>query len=236
MRRLTLTAAAALLILAAPGLAAAGSLQVTPVTIDLNGGRKSATLTLTNVDSAPVNVQARVFRWTREGGKERLEPTTDVVASPPATRMAPGAVQTIRVVRVSNTPARAEESYRILIDELPDPERQRAGEVAMVLRQSIPIFFTQRAGSPKVTWRVEPAASGHELVARNTGARRLRLADLQLKSGTGGVVFSQPGLSGYVLAGGEMRWSVSLPAGAVGLTVSAATDLGAVNVALAPPS
>ena len=234
MRRLLLT----LLMLAAPGVAAAGSLQVTPVTIDLNGGKKAATLTLTNVDGEPVNVQARVFRWTREGGQERLEPTSDMVASPPAMRLAPGAVQTIRVVRVSNTPARAEESYRILIDELPDPERSRAGQVAMVLRQSIPIFFANRGGTPKVSWRVEPRTGGHDLVARNNGARRLRIADLQLKSQTGGVVHHVPGLAGYVLAGGEMRWSLSLPNGAAGagLTVSAASDLGAVNVALAPPS
>ena len=229
---------AALLVLVLPAAASAASLQVTPVTVDLNAGRKAATLTLTNVDSEPVNVQARIFRWTREGGQERLEPTTDVVASPPMTRMAPGAVQTIRVVRVSNTPARAEESYRILIDELPDPERQRAGEVAMVLRQSIPIFFADRSGAPKVSWRVEPRAGGHDLVARNSGARRLRIADLQLRNPAGGVLYGQPGLAGYVLAGGEMRWSLSIPAGAAGagLTVSAATDLGAVNVALAPPS
>jgi fimbrial chaperone protein len=225
-----------LLMMLTPAVAAAASLQVTPVTVDLNGGRKAATLTLTNVDAEPINVQARVFRWTRVNGEEKLEPTTDVVASPPMTRMAPGAVQTIRVVRVSNTPGSAEESYRILIDELPDPARQRAGEVGMVLRQSIPIFFTQRAGVPQVTWRVEPGAGGHELVARNTGARRLRLANLQLKSGTGAVVFTHPGLSGYVLAGGEMRWPLPAGAAGAGLTLSAASDLGVVNVVLAPPS
>lgn len=233
MRRLL----AAALMLLTPGAAAAASLQVSPTTIDLNVGRRAAAMTLTNVDTAPVNVQARVFRWVREGGQERLEPTTDVVASPPAIRLQPGAVQTIRVVRVSNTPAPAEESYRILIDELPDPERRRAGEVAMVLRQSIPIFFVNRPGAPKVGWRVEPRSGGLDLVARNTGARRLRLADLELKNAKGGVIFRQGGLAGYVLAGAEMRWPVSINAGDAGpgLTVSGASDVGAVNVALAPP-
>ena len=230
-------AIAALFALAAPA-AHAASLQVAPVTVDLNAGKKAAVMTLTNVDGAPLNVQARVFRWTREGGQERLEPTTEVVASPPAVRLQPGAAQTIRVVRVSPKPASGEESYRILIDELPDPERRRAGEVAMVVRQSIPIFFTGRPGRPQVSWRVEPRSGGHDLVARNTGGRRLRIADLQLKSSAGGVLLRQGGLAGYVLAGGETRWPVSLNAGeaGAGLTVSAASDVGAVNVVLPPPS
>ena len=236
MRQLLSTLVALALLL--PQAAAAASLQVTPVTVDLNGARRTATMTLSNGDTEPLAVQVRVFRWTRVNGQEVLEPTRDVVASPPAAKLAPGASQLIRIVRVTDRPAEKEEGYRVLVDELPDPARRKAGEIALVLRHSIPIFFSTRPGSPQVSWRIEQTAAGHELVAVNTGARRLRLADLQLKTRKGEVVYRQGGLAGYVLAGAEMRWNLKLTPENAGtsLALSAASDLGAVNATLAPPT
>ena len=236
MRQLlsTLFALACLL----PQAAAAASLQVAPVTVDLNANRRAATMTIINGDSDPVAVQVRVFRWTRVNGQEVLEPTRDVVASPPAAKLAPGASQLIRVLRVTDRPASKEEGYRVLVDELPNPQKRKAGEISLVLRHSIPIFFSSRAGNPQVSWRIERTAAGHELVAVNTGARRLRLADLQLKTRKGELVHSQGGLAGYVLAGAEMRWNLKLTPENAGnsLALSAASDLGAVNATLDPPT
>ena len=237
MRRLV--PALAVLTLLAPAAAQAGSVQVSPTTVDLSAARRAATVTVRNGDTEPVKVQVRVFRWTRVDGEETLTPTTDVVASPPAAELKPGAAQLIRIVRVTDKPAAQEEGYRVLIDELPDPERRKAGQIALVLRQSVPIFFTSTpGGAPQVSWRLVPGAAGHELVARNTGARRLRVADLQLKSAAGDIVHRQNGLAGYVLAGQEMRWAVTLNTEHTSrrMTVSAVSDIGAVNVDLGPPS
>ncbi len=54
---------------------------------------------------------------------------------------------------------RAEESYRVLVDELPDPSRKKAGTVALVLRYSVPVFFRNPdAKAPDVV--VQPVAEG----------------------------------------------------------------------------
>jgi P pilus assembly chaperone PapD len=86
--------------------------------------RPPARLTLRNDEDTEVTVQTRVLRWSQNAGKETLEPTPDVVASPPAVTLAPGADYVVRVVRVSKQPVHGEESYRVIVDQLPRTGRQ----------------------------------------------------------------------------------------------------------------
>lgn len=215
------------LLLLAPGLAQAASLRVAPTNIELIAPDSAAALTLRNEAKQPINVQMRVFRWTQQDGIERLEPTSDVVASPPATKLGPGANYLVRVVRVSKAPVASEESYRVIIDELPDPSRKKAGTVSLVLRYSVPVFFRNaEAAAPNVSWSLSGKGRGLLLTARNTGQSRLRLSDLTLTQG-GRKLGSRIGLVGYVLGGATMQWPIAgkaLSGGAVSL--SAQSDFG----------
>ncbi|MBP1852591.1 fimbrial biogenesis chaperone [Rhizobium halophytocola] len=121
----------------------ATSLRVSPVRLDLNGGTATSTIRLWDSGSTPTNVQVRVYRWTKVNGRDRLDPTTDVVASPPVTKLAPGRENLIRVVRVAKKPISGTETYRLLIDELPDPKKRVAGQVNVVIRHSIPVRFSE---------------------------------------------------------------------------------------------
>jgi fimbrial chaperone protein len=47
------------------------------------------------VGAAPINAQIRVFKWAQENGEEKLEPTEEVVASPPLATLAPNTDYTI---------------------------------------------------------------------------------------------------------------------------------------------
>jgi len=99
--------------------ASAASLQVTPVLLEVVAPGAAATVTLRNNGARPIATQVRVFRWIQESGGERLEPTEDVVASPPAVELQPGQDYVARVVRVTKKPVVGEESYRLFVDELP---------------------------------------------------------------------------------------------------------------------
>lgn len=215
--------------------AEAASLRVAPTTVELIAPDSAAVLSLRNEAKRPLNVQVRVFRWSQDGGVESLDPTETVVASPPAAKLSPNADYTIRVVRVSKAPVRTEESYRVVIDELPDPSRRQAGTVTLVVRHILPVFFRNPdAGGPDVTWSVKAAGSGLALIARNSGGSRLRLADVSLKQG-GKVVGNRKGLVGYVLGGATMQWPIgraSRISGSV-LTLSAQSDTGPINEKIA---
>lgn len=213
----------------------AASLRVSPTNIDLVAPGSAGVLTLTNEAKRPINVQIRIFRWTQANGVERLEPTNDVVVSPPSTKLTGGKDYAVRVVRVSKQPVAAEESYRVVVDELPDPSRKQGGTVTLVVRYSIPVFFRgQDASPPKVAWGVAKTKGSLMLTARNTGDTRLRLAEVQLSQG-GRVLGSRGGLVGYVLGGASMQWPIgaskSISSGRVAL--KALSDAGPVNADVA---
>lgn len=200
---------------AAPG-AHAGSLSVSPTLIDQRAPAKTATVTVQTEGRDPLSVQVRLFRWSQADGKDRLEPTRDVVASPPLLKIAPGTDYTVRIVRVAKQPVTGEESYRLLIDQLPDPKDRKANQVSLVIRHSIPVFF--RAGDERkaaLAWSAARTSKGLVLTARNDGDSRLRLTNLVIKDGAGKVLRRIDGLAGYVLGHSVMSWTVSGAAGQV---------------------
>ena len=196
----------------------AAVLQLAPIPIEIQAPQSAAVLNLGNRSSADVALQTRVFRWTQEQGEDRLTPTTDVVVSPPITTVPAGKTLVVRVVRVSKQPAQSEETYRVLVDELPPEKRATKGQSLQILmRYSVPLFYTPAgaaAAEAPLAWRLQPAAGGAlKLSATNPGSRRVRLSNLQLQDASGKALLA-PGdqLSGYVLAGQAMQWTVK-PAG-----------------------
>lgn len=238
MHRLLARALFALCAASACLAACAANLRVVPVLVEPPAGVRAGTVTLTNLQQRPLRAQFRVMRWTVENGRTVLQPTQEVAASPPQLTLAPGQEYVVRVVSVRAPAAGREESYRLIVDELPPIGPQRSGTVQLTLRQSIPVFFSDvRDRAARVDWNLVRDGNNLWLVGRNSGARRLRIADLSVDSG-GRAVFSRPGLVGYVLAGSESRWPV-VPvvnvAPGTTVRVKALTDTGDMEVSLVVP-
>ena len=225
---------------ASTGAAPAAQLRVEPVLLEMNAPAAAGTLNLRNDEDDAVTVQTRVLRWSQNAGKETLEPTTDVVASPPAVTMAPGTDYVVRIVRVTKQPVRGEESYRVIVDQLPRAGRQ-SRSVNLLIRQSIPVFFRGRELSlPAVTWSIGSDAGKLVVLASNTGDERLRIASLRLRDSSGGVVSFGNGLVGYVLGRSSMSWiAPSYPRGfATGgpVSIAAETDRGPTHAVAQSPA
>ena len=208
MRRLlALLAVVPGLVFAQDGRAA--SLQVSPVTVDLTAPAQAASVNLRNNGDRPVNVQVRVYGWTQSGGDDQLAPAKDVVASPPAATLQPGTTYTIRVARTAAPVTAGEETYRLLVDELPDVNvRRPADAVNLVIRYSIPVFFADRSAGAELRWDVRRDGGGLVVEATNTGNRHAKIANLTVASPAGRVSFGQ-GLNGYVLPGATRRWTAA---------------------------
>ncbi len=212
----------------------AGALRVAPVLLDVSAPQQASSLRVWNDGAKPVNVQVRVMRWRQVDGADLLEPTDDVVVSPPISTLSPGGENLIRVVRVSKAAVQAEESYRLLVDELPDPAEARGGAVTLVLRHSIPVFFGAGVGGADVAWQASSVPGGIRVTAMNGGTKRLRIANLKIVGG-GGVIGQQDGLVGYVLSGQSASWVVPASGQAAGqLVVSADSETGRFDVVAAP--
>ena len=208
--RSTVTALfASVLAFAAGAPAGAGSLQVEPVLVDITAPGAASTVTVRNEDTTPINAQIRVFKWSIVNGKEQLSPTDDVVASPPSVTLTPKGQYVVRIVRMSKQPVVGEESYRLLVDQLPDLSQQRNGAVNLMVRYSIPVFFgATNKKNPTVTWSVTPNGDKVTLTARNSGDRRMRISALTLRDAGGKSLSFGSGLAGYALGQSAVSWTV----------------------------
>lgn len=215
----------------------AAQLSVEPVLLELNAPTAAGTLTLRNDEDVDVTVQTRVFRWSQIQGTENLEATTDVVASPPAVRMAPHSDYTVRVVRTSKQPVRGEESYRVIVDQLPDARRQSPLAINILIRQSIPVFFrAAQLTRANVSWSLAYERGKVVVTASNSGDERLQIASLRLRDAAGSTINFGNGLVGYVLGRSSMSFIAATPprgfgAGGGPVSITAESNNGPVHAA-----
>lgn len=226
--KILLTAA---FLLAASTAARAGALQVEPVLLDVTAPGAATTLTLRNQGATPIDAQIRVFRWSLVNGEEKLEPTEDVVASPPAVSLTAKGEYIARIVRVSKRPVTGEESYRLLVDQMPDLSQQKNGMVNLLVRYSIPVFFgAANKKSPTVAWSLAKRGDKITVTVHNGGDRRLRISALNLRDANGKTISFGNGLAGYALGQSTKRWTSNARGFAAGpATISAQSDGGPIQ-------
>jgi fimbrial chaperone protein len=159
-----------------------------------------------------------------------------VVASPPVASLAPGSDYSLRIVRLNKTPVAGEEDYRVLVDELPQPEVARiGGMIHLLLRYSIPVFFLgETMAPPRVEWSISDHGGKLVVTAHNEGDRHLRLSNMQIRDARGRQVSFGSGLAGYVLGRSTMRFTAPGRSGGFGTGVAASltaqSDLGPIDV------
>lgn len=159
LRRLAAALAWVLAAAAAAPAGAATPIMIWPVDPVITGPQRAVALWLENRGSTPVSMQVRVFQWRQADGKDQFDAQRDVVASPPISHIPPGQRQMVRLLATQPVPPRAEQTFRVLVDELPaadapvpegpasipgPPERATADAAAVAvrlqIRYAIPLF------------------------------------------------------------------------------------------------
>jgi fimbrial chaperone protein len=209
--------------LSLPALPArAGTIEVAPIITDMVAGQSSSVLTVTNRNPQGVAIQLRGFQWSQPAGSDVLTPATELVISPPMFQLAPNVSQTVRLLlRGGAAPADRERSYRLLVDEIPEPGD--GGQVRFALRLSLPVFARGNAPAALVEWGWTPDG---QLSAINRGGRHTRLAELRLSLPGAGAITLPPAETPYLLAGAARRWALPRPGPLRGATISGLSAAG----------
>ncbi|MHC5308361.1 fimbrial biogenesis chaperone [Bartonella sp. LJL80] len=192
-----------------------GMLRVSPVSIDAQAPVSSGTLRMTNSGDKPMMVQVRVFKWRQENGRDIYSRANDVAVSPPMMTLKPHADSVIRVVRTAKTPISSEESYRVVVDQLPDPKLRATSRkaVSFVVRHNLPAFFSPKGEkAANIIWSVAAQKGGYVVTAKNVGNRHIALAQVKLMAGQT-VLGQVTGLAGYALAGSTGQFYVRAKGG-----------------------
>ncbi|WP_250479898.1 MULTISPECIES: fimbria/pilus periplasmic chaperone [unclassified Caballeronia] len=225
-------------------LAFASSLQVSPTIVELQASERAQGLWLRNSGNTPIHAQIRVSRWSQDNSQDILDPTRDIVASPPILSIEPHAEQLVRIVLLQ-PPLEGEQAYRMIIDELPDalPSGASASPgLNFLLRYSVPVFVNAAQSATKTENNPDSAASLTDLrsiqatlkadpiakhtatlVVLNTGTRRIKISELAFVDAQGVRTPLAKGLLGYVLAQRQMAWTLH------GLPVPAAMRNGKIE-------
>lgn len=178
-------AAALLLFLALP--AAAASLDVNPVRIDLAPAARSAELRLTNLSNEALSVQVDVREWSQDfDGAEQLADTRALLAVPPIVTIPPGDHQIVRVGHLGAPSEDVEKSFRVLVTELAEGRKETGGPgLNMRLKLSIPVFVApvgRRAAADVAVEDVESAEDGTHLTLHNMGNAHAKIARIDVRN------------------------------------------------------
>jgi fimbrial chaperone protein len=196
-----------LFLVVATAASAKGELQVRGTLIELGVDAAAGRLTLANTGDAPVTAQVRVFAWSQQGGQDRLAPTSDIVLSPPIVRIPVNSEQVVRLVRQGPAPAGRDQTFRVVVDELPDKSRPNADTIAFRMRYVLPLFVRDAVAKPPVvSCRIEREGPNPAMTCANSGGRAAQLGMTSLHGGAGEKYELSPGLFGYVLPASSRRW------------------------------
>lgn len=173
-------------------------------------------MALRNVGKEPVRLEVQATRWTQSpDGQLETAATDELVVFPPLLTLAPGEERNLRVGTTAR-PGAAERSYRVFLQELPPPEKPGERQQVRVLsRLGLPVFLApERRTSRAELTGLQVEGGKARFTLRNGGSVRLRPAEVRLTAGgaDGHTLFARPLDAWYVLAGGERRYEVELPA------------------------
>lgn len=205
MRRITLFALCWLVVmLVFVRFAMSATLQVAPVMLNLTDSQRAAALYLTNTGSQPIHAQIRVYDWSQSQGKDVLTLTDDIVSSPAVTALKPGQQQLVRIVVLNPTSHPHEQSFRLLVDELPGGHQGGTEQngVHFLLRYSIPLFIASgQAKSHDEATQLTCTLQDARIGCHNRGTAHVRLSNVEALNAQGQVTETLSGLAGYVLPG-----------------------------------
>lgn len=225
-RWITCLALAGCLLLPTITATAASNLLIWPIDPYLAPDASAAELWLQNQGEQAVTMQVRIVGWRQDGGHERYDAQTEVVASPPIVRVEGGQKQLIRLIKQGSIAAGVEKAYRVVVDEIPQPQTAGAPQLGLKIqmRFSIPLFAygtgvpTQPTGShhafvdgARLSWRIVSDNGQPALQVTNDDNVHVRLSNVKVQQGGRRVDMAQ-GLLGYVLPHSTRSWP--LPAGA----------------------
>ncbi|WP_199100216.1 molecular chaperone [Dyella sp. ASV21] len=191
--------------------AQAASLQISPVAVSFSSRQHATTVTLRNPGNDPLFGQIRVFAWDQRDGSDQLDATTELLATPPIVKIPAGGEQVVRLVMAQGAADGRERSYRLIVDEVPDPSLPRINGVVMRMRYSIPVFVAgdERDPAPALSWTLTSDGSGVHVHVSNRGQLHAQIADMKIVDQGGHVVTGVGGLAGYALRGRERLWRLT---------------------------
>lgn len=226
-------------VLVAVGTAAASTLGVAPVRIELKPAATMAVLTVRNQEDSPVVVQARPAAWSQHDNHDQLEETHELLVTPPLFTIPPKGEQVLRVALLRKPDPTRELDYRVVLSEVPPPPAPDSHELRVALRITLPVFVASpQHTAADLTWSHGWLPDGTlRIGVQNHGTQHVQILDFDVASGDSAGPKLHTDTARYLLPGSSAEWELHAAPGvspATRLLIHGHSDVGDFSVTSAP--
>jgi fimbrial chaperone protein len=160
----------------------AGDWKVSPIRIDLDKNTKSGVVNIVNEGTERLTVQMKAMEWTQNAeGKDVYTETEDLIFFPKVMTIDP---KEDRILRAGiKIPAVAKEkTYRLFVEEIPEPKKSEGMNVAIAIRFGVPIFVKPLKAEPKgEIQKIELLKGLVSATVKNTGIIHFMINTVSIK-------------------------------------------------------
>jgi len=197
-----------------PSIAFSGEFRVTPIRLDFDKGAKSGVVTILNEGGDKLNVQMKAFEWTQNAdGKDQYTETNDIIFFPRIMALEKNEEKILRAgIKIPATTK--EKTYRLFIEEIPEPKKAEGVNVAIAIRFGVPIFVKPLKEEMKgEIEKVELSKGVLNALVKNKGNVHfiINSIDIKGKKASGEEIFSKELSGWYLLSGVSRLYTTSIP-------------------------
>jgi len=192
----------------------AGSFQVSPIRLQLSLRERATALHLANTGDTALVLHAEVMHWSQDTqGQDLLEPSNDLVLSPPVVNLPPGGQQVVRLARLAAPDPLRPRSYRLIVRETPGFATEpppATGQVPFLLAMSLPVFIAPAQPLRQLQCQPEPPPASLVVSCLNEGNVFARVLRVDLGDPARPVARFEGAT--YVLPGARQRFALQVGA------------------------
>lgn len=201
------------MLLAAATFSQAGSIQLTPVRVNLSNAAKVEILTVHNTGSEDSVMQVTLSKWSLDGEQYEYELSQDLVITPSTFRLAPNQQQIVRIGLRGSPPQGIEDAYRLVVEEVPPPIVPGSTGARMIVRHDLPVFVAPiDAQAASLDFTIECTDAGAQLNVTNIGNVHAHLRSVELEDSTAGTLLANWEAFDYLLPAAQKSWDLALVA------------------------
>ena len=196
------------------GQAYSSEWRVAPIRLDFDKGTKSGVITVSNDSSEKVHLQIKAAEWIQDAeGKDKYSDTSDLVYFPKIMILDKNEEKVLRT-GIKASSVEKEKTYRLFIEEIPQPSKAEGASVAVAIRFGVPIFIKpEKEEARGEIEKIEMSKGVLKAVVKNSGNVHLMIVSINIKGNNkeGNEVYSRELSGWYLLNGSSRTYSTDIP-------------------------
>ena len=214
MRAILTALGIVLAIFLSPQISKPADIFVNPIKLFFDARQKTTIIKVKNNSDQKLTLQIDAYSWTQdEDAKDQYQPSQDIILFPKILSLEGGEERIIRV-GINSPPMMKEKTYRIFLEELPQPLQIEGNVLRTILKIGIPVFIapvkSEAAGEIE---KIQCSKCSISCAVKNKGNVNFVIQVVKVKGfdASGTSVFQTEAESRYLLEGRSRTFSFNLP-------------------------